>query len=97
MEYLIVLTPESVAARAHVMPGGMPYWLPSDDAETRIICPTLRCTWIDGSLPSFLRVEMLPDHNGIRNIVWLPTNEVVTIFEPNHNPSVAVNAPTLVH
>jgi len=97
MDYLIVLDPDSDAAKAHVQPGGMPYWLPTDDPERMRICPTLRATWVDGSLPSFLRVEMMPDHNGVRNIVWLPVSDVVTIYEPNHNPSVVSSPSAQTH
>lgn len=97
MDYLIVLDPDSDAAKAHVQPGGMPYWLPTDDPERLRVCPTLRATWVDGLLPSFLRVEVLPDHNGVRNIVWLPVGDVVTIFEPNHHPSVAASSSTQTH
>lgn len=97
MDYLIVMDPDSSAAKAHAQPDGMPYFLAAKESEAMAICPTLRCTWLDASVPNFLRAELLPDHNGIRNIVWLPVASVVTVFEPNHNPSVRVTADSPAH
>jgi hypothetical protein len=97
MDYLIVMDPDSSAAKAHASPDAMPFLLAAKQNETTIVCPTLRCTWLDVSVPNFLRAELLPDHNGIRNIVWLPISSVVIIFEPNHNPSVRQSPDAQVH
>jgi hypothetical protein len=97
MDYLIVLDPDSQAAKAHAKPDGLPYYLSAYQDEVMTVCPTLRCTWLDASLPNFVRAELFPDHNGVRNIVWLPTNSVVTIFEPNHNPSVDADTSSQIH
>lgn len=96
MDFMLVLNPTHPATRAIAMPGVMPWALTPVEDEPPVLCPTIKCRFVDFSVPHFMRIAGVVGEEDVNRLVWVPLDAVITVFERDDairvDPSLSSNA-----
>ncbi|SEO74344.1 hypothetical protein SAMN02800692_1851 [Luteibacter sp. UNC138MFCol5.1] len=98
MDFVVVLDPTHAATRAIAAPGCMPWHLTPVGDEPPFPCPTVRCKFVDASVPNFMRVSGVIGEEDLDRLVWIPLSAVITVFERDESTRVdSEQSSTMIH